>query len=383
MSQSPGQLSTGSDGISRRPSRGSTTMYGATAVPVRAASPSMYPPSPSGSARDWGTPRLPGSGTPNGSFRGPVPAPTVYIPADLPDSGTASSTADHASYVESLRFLEEQALATPPPKQQSKPIAAVIVLILCLGAFGFELWYNWKLTGSILAPIDVNPLFGPAADTLIKCGAKVTCLIQPPFNEWWRLVSPLILHAGVIHIATNMLMLFNLGFQLERNAGTAKFILIYLLAGIMSMAVSALMTDYLVTVGASGALFGILGAFVAELCTNCHLVTFKEGMVGGLQLFFSIAINLTIGCEFGACCAEHPRAGATENSPPPPSPSSNPVCGQFRAHWRARRRHADGVRPPAPQGRGREEKRAANRVQRVFLHSILGHLDWGDCGGVL
>ena len=196
MSQSPGQLSTGSDGISRRPSRGSTTMYGATAVPVRAASPSMYPPSPSGSARDWGTPRLPGSGTPNGSFRGPVPAPTVYIPADLPDSGTASSTADHASYVESLRFLEEQALATPPPKQQSKPIAAVIVLILCLGAFGFELWYNWKLTGSILAPIDVNPLFGPAADTLIKCGAKVTCLIQPPFNEWWRLVSPLILHAG-------------------------------------------------------------------------------------------------------------------------------------------------------------------------------------------
>lgn len=74
-----------------------------------------------------------------------------------------------------------------------------------------------------------------------------------------------------------------------------RFALIYIAGGIFSMVTSALFAPQSVTVGASGALFGLLGAYLAELITNCHLLSVKEGLCAFASLFFSIAINLAIG----------------------------------------------------------------------------------------
>jgi membrane associated rhomboid family serine protease len=88
-----------------------------------------------------------------------------------------------------------------------------------------------------------------------------------------------------------------------------KFAIIYISASIFSMVTSALTTPQSVTVGASGALFGLFGAYLAELITNCHLLSFRDGFCAFMSLGFSIAINLAIGLlpvrvcggEGGAC----------------------------------------------------------------------------------
>jgi len=114
-------------------------------------------------------------------------------------------------------------------------------------------------------------------------------------GQWWRLVSPMWLHAGVIHFASNMYMLRQMGFDLERGIGTLRFALLYMLCGVFSMMYSALLAPGSVTVGASGALFGILGALLGELCANCHLLNCKQLAKAYCQIGFTLAINLGIG----------------------------------------------------------------------------------------
>lgn len=178
-------------------------------------------------------------------------------------------------------------------KKPRKPVPKLGVLILAGCCAGFA--YSLYITPGIIAPLAVNPLIGPTSDSLVSSGAKVACLINGPPQQWWRLVSPMWLHAGVIHLVTNMNMLAQLGFDLERQAGIVRFALIYIAGGVFSMVTSALFAPQSVTVGASGALFGLLGAYLAELITNCHLLSVKEGLCAFASLFFSIAINLAIG----------------------------------------------------------------------------------------
>lgn len=83
-------------------------------------------------------------------------------------------------------------------------------------------------------------------------------------GEWWRLITPMFLHAGLMHLLFNMFSLFIFGPELERVAGRARFLTIYLLAGLFANVASFFLggPDF-AHVGASGAIFGIFGAFGA------------------------------------------------------------------------------------------------------------------------
>jgi membrane associated rhomboid family serine protease len=111
-------------------------------------------------------------------------------------------------------------------------------------------------------------------------------------GEWYRIVTGAFLHAGFIHIAFNMFLLFVLGRMLEPAIGTPRFVLLYfasLLAG--SFGALALTDPLEITVGASGAVFGVLGATV--------LIARGRGFneIAG-QLGFLLLINLAF--TFGA-----------------------------------------------------------------------------------
>lgn len=83
-------------------------------------------------------------------------------------------------------------------------------------------------------------------------------------GEWWRLVTPMFLHGGITHLLFNMFSLFIFGPELERIAGKARFITIYLLSGIFGNIAAFFLQDLDYShVGASGAIYGILGAFGA------------------------------------------------------------------------------------------------------------------------
>ena len=81
-------------------------------------------------------------------------------------------------------------------------------------------------------------------------------------GEWWRLLTSAFLHASIIHIGFNMFALWIIGAPVEHYLGRTRFIGLYLVAGLAGSAGALLQAPYGVTVGASGAIFGVLGAML-------------------------------------------------------------------------------------------------------------------------
>lgn len=99
-------------------------------------------------------------------------------------------------------------------------------------------------------------------DEVFYTGMSVNYLIGN--GQWWRVVTSLFLHAGFMHVLFNMFSLFLFGPELEKIAGKARFLTIYFLAGIFGNVATFVTQDNMyATVGASGAIYGIFGAFAA------------------------------------------------------------------------------------------------------------------------
>lgn len=91
-------------------------------------------------------------------------------------------------------------------------------------------------------------------------------------GEWYRVFTCMFIHFGIRHIGNNMLILFFLGDNLERALGHVKFTVLYLLSGmagsILSMFYMVYRQDYAVSGGASGAIFGVIGALIYIVARN-------------------------------------------------------------------------------------------------------------------
>nr|XP_010937608.1 RHOMBOID-like protein 1 isoform X2 [Elaeis guineensis] len=141
-------------------------------------------------------------------------------------------------------------------------------------------------------PLKENPLFGPSSGTLLKMGAlDVQKVVQD--NQGWRLITCMWLHAGVVHVLANMLSLLFIGIRLEREFGFVRIGPLYVIAGFGGSLLSALFIQTSISVGASGALFGLLGAMLSELITNWTIYANKFAAL--LTLVIIIAINLAVG----------------------------------------------------------------------------------------
>jgi membrane associated rhomboid family serine protease len=81
-------------------------------------------------------------------------------------------------------------------------------------------------------------------------------------GDWWRLITAAFLHASLLHIAFNMLALWWVGGPLEQAMGPWRFLTIYAVSGLAGSAGALLVSPQAVTVGASGAIFGLFGAMV-------------------------------------------------------------------------------------------------------------------------
>lgn len=134
------------------------------------------------------------------------------------------------------------------------------------------------------------------SELLIRAGGNFAPLVQK--GELWRLATALFLHGGLLHVGLNMLALYQAGQVVERLFGRAGFILIYLLAGLLGNVASLWWKQGPVSVGASGAIFGVYGALLAYLSVQRGSVpveVFKEmrsGTLGfiGYSLFAGFAL---------------------------------------------------------------------------------------------
>jgi membrane associated rhomboid family serine protease len=107
------------------------------------------------------------------------------------------------------------------------------------------------------------------------------------FGEWYRLVTGGFVHAGLIHIGMNMLVLWLLGSQVERVLGHARFAALYLAALLAGAFAVMLANPTELTVGASGAIFGLMGAALAF--QRSQRINLMQSGLGGL-----IILNLVI-----------------------------------------------------------------------------------------
>lgn len=126
----------------------------------------------------------------------------------------------------------------------------------CLIAANIVIWLASLTKG--------GTLMGTPADFLLQWGGNAASEVQR--GEWWRLASSMFLHNGLMHIAFNMLGLYSVGTTVERIYGPRLFALIYLASGLMGSALSLHFgAQVAVSVGASGAVFGVAGALVVGM----------------------------------------------------------------------------------------------------------------------
>ncbi|MBK3494512.1 rhomboid family intramembrane serine protease [Viridibacillus sp. YIM B01967] len=110
--------------------------------------------------------------------------------------------------------------------------------------------------------IHIMSLIPIIGDNVFGLGFGANYLIAD--GEYWRLVTPIFLHAGLLHLLFNMFSLYLFGPELEKIAGKMRFFTIYFIAGLMGNVLTYLIQPpSYVSVGASGAIFGIFGAFAA------------------------------------------------------------------------------------------------------------------------
>lgn len=108
------------------------------------------------------------------------------------------------------------------------------------------------------------------------------------YGEWWRIAGGAFMHASILHIGLNMLILYWLGRMLEPAIGSARFVAVYAVS-LFAGSLGALVAEpHTLTVGASGAIFGVAGCAVVEM--RARGVSVAESGLGAL-----IAINLLLG----------------------------------------------------------------------------------------
>ena len=128
----------------------------------------------------------------------------------------------------------------------------VLILLINAGLYVATAVYSMQAGRGGFADLD--------SQTLFFFGAKMRLAVEG--GQWWRLITAGFLHGGIIHIGMNSWVLYDLGAQVEEAYGTARFLVIYFLTSIAGFYLSMLWNPG-ISVGASAALFGLIGAMIA------------------------------------------------------------------------------------------------------------------------
>ena len=178
--------------------------------------------------------------------------------------------------------------AEPPPvvAERLRPRGPVATRVLLLAILGVASAVAFALDGST----DVG--------TLMRAGALVHGLVDQ--GEWWRLVTFSFVHVGGLHLIVNVINLYFIGRLVEDLFGPWRTLAIFALAGIGGAAASYLASPVPVSAGASGAIFGLLGAVFIELSWHRrhHHVAWKRG-VWGVVAIVTVA-QIAIGFVYPA-----------------------------------------------------------------------------------
>jgi rhomboid protease GluP len=142
--------------------------------------------------------------------------------------------------------------------------SVVVVANLALYAISWYMTQNSEAAQLYGAPA----MGGISGDVLVRLGAKAPYIWA---GQWWRLVTAMFLHAGLLHIGMNMWCLVDLGPEVESLFCATKFTVLYLVTGVAGFMLSFWWSPFGVSVGASGAILGLIGILIGASFHHGHL----------------------------------------------------------------------------------------------------------------
>lgn len=144
-------------------------------------------------------------------------------------------------------------------------------------------------------------ILSPDSESLIRWGANFRPVTLE--GQWWRLITCCFLHIGILHLLMNMYALVYIGLLLEPHLGKGRFAAAYLLTGIAASLTSLCWHDLTISAGASGAIFGMYGVFLAMLTTNLIEKSARKALLASIGIF--VVYNLANGIKGNIDNAAH------------------------------------------------------------------------------
>ncbi|GJQ15443.1 hypothetical protein GpartN1_g7234.t1 [Galdieria partita] len=156
---------------------------------------------------------------------------------------------------------------------------------------------RWSWTKIILVTnMIVFMLQMATANQLLLMGAKVNELISS--GQWYRLLTPIFLHGNIAHLMVNCYSLYSLGPTVERSFGSCRFIELYLFSGFLGCVASFFFSKN-PSLGASGAIFGLVGGLAVYLKRHQHLLG-ETSRLGLFSIAQSLIFNILMSFQRGS-----------------------------------------------------------------------------------
>jgi rhomboid protease GluP len=213
------------------------------------------------------------SSSTHSGYRGPVPEPEI-LPPGAPDPAPT--------------YRHEQPIPPPPmpgprrrrPGWASAPATYTLVAI--------------NIAVFLFMVVDGVSATAPSSIELVRWGANYGGAVLV-YGQWWRLLTATFVHVGIIHLATNMWCLWNLGLLGEPLLGPLGLLCTYLLTGIAGNLLSVGVHPEVVGAGASGAVFGLAGVLILLLGSPVLPVPKAEVQRLRKSVIYFAALNFVIG----------------------------------------------------------------------------------------
>lgn len=199
---------------------------------------------------------------------------------------------------------KEQDVLNKPPSTNKEKISSILSIFKPVeGYFVSPILININIIVFILMILSGVHFMTPEVQDLLNWGANFRPLTLD--GQLWRLFSACFLHIGVFHLLLNMYALLYIGLILEPYLGKVRFLTAYIISGIAASITSLMWHDITVSAGASGAIFGMYGVFLAMLTTNLLDKSVKKAMLTSIVVFVGYNILNGFNANSGIDNAAH------------------------------------------------------------------------------
>jgi len=186
---------------------------------------------------------------------------------------------------------DQDILNRPPATTSEKWGSFFSLFVPRQGYFVTPILVDINLAIFLLMALSGAGLFAPNTHVLLSWGANIRYLTLD--GQWWRIITCCFIHIGLFHVLLNMYALIYIGVLLEPQLGRGRFAAAYVLTGITASLASLYWHANTVSAGASGAIFGMYGVFLALLTTHLIEKTRRKALLTSIGIF--VGYNLLYG----------------------------------------------------------------------------------------